>query len=171
MILSDRDIRAELEHGGLKILPQIESRDLQAASVDVHLGPQLKTRDGRIIAWDDAYLLPPRGFLLGHTIEEVEIPNHLVIQVDGKSTQARLGLSVHQTAGWLDPGFKGQITLELYNCSSAPIALIRGGAIAQLVFMRLSSPALRPYGHPETGNHYQGQLGATPSHYVSDDGR
>lgn len=163
MILSDISLRAELAAGTLVIDPPPADHAIQPASIDLHLGKNLRqlgdSFEYNAVEWD----LWPGEFILGHTVEHVTIPAHLVGQLNGKSSLGRLGLSVHITAGFIDPGFSGQITLELHNCSSRGVTLDAGMPIGQLVLMRLTAPAERPYGHPDLRSHYQGQTGATPS--------
>jgi dCTP deaminase len=169
--LSDGDIRAELVEGGLVIEPLADNA-LQPASVDVRLSDEwmVMARPGAVIkgktvpsdysAWHNIeHVLTPGEFLLVSTMERVEVPPHLLIQVNGKSSWARKGLVIHLTAGFIDPGFKGNITLELVNLGPRPILLRAGDPIAQLAIARLSSPAERPYGSPGLGSHYQHQLG------------
>jgi dCTP deaminase len=163
MILSDRTIRAELTAGGLVIDPPPADHAIQPASIDLHLGDEIRHVGGDRLKWGHDFIVSPRSFYLAHTAESVTIPAHLVGQLDGKSSLARMGMSIHQTAGWIDPGFTGQITLEIYNASCLPFWLVRGMPIGQLVLMRLTAPAERPYGSPGLGSHYQGQTGATPS--------
>lgn len=182
MILSDIDIAEEIYSGRLGIDPYTGGEQLQPASVEVHLAfdPHLATGSGDLV-------LEPEEFLLAHTVEKVRIPRHLVAQLTGKSSLARLGLAIHATAGYVDPGFEGQITLELKNFNPWPqplaigaagwpsvnriaegsIALQRGQPIGQLVFHVLTSPSQRPYGSDGLGSHYQGQLGTTPSHLAT----
>lgn len=162
MILSDVSIRAELAAGTLVIDPPPADEAIQPASIDLRLGGEFRTVDGRGFnsgTWD----LWPGEFLLGHTVEHITIPAHLVGQLNGKSSLGRRGLAVHITAGFIDPGFSGQITLELHNCSAMPLTLSVLMPIGQLVLMRLTAPAERPYGSAGLGSHYQGQRGATPS--------
>lgn len=108
------------------------------------------------------HILAPKEFILGSTKEKVNIPDFLVARIEGKSSLARKGLMVH-TAGFIDPGFEGNLTLEITNHSGVPFQLDVGMKIAQLAFQTLDYPAQRPYGHPNLGSHYQGQVGATPS--------
>jgi dCTP deaminase len=163
LILSDVSLRAELAAGALVIDPPPADEAIQPASIDLHLGDQICWADGMAVRWGHDFIVSPNRFYLAHTAEAVTIPAHLVAQLDGKSSLARLGLSIHQTAGWIDPGFCGQITLELFNASAEPIWLQRGMPIGQLVLMWLTTPAERPYGSPGIGSHYQNQTGATPS--------
>lgn len=161
MLLSDKDIRHEIVHGQLRIRP-VEDIQFQPASVDLRLGDQLRESDGRVIYHlDDGYELGPGRFILGDTVEKLVIPDYLAAQFAGKSSLGRIGLQTHCTAGFVDPGFEGTLTVELSNLSENPIMLISGQYIGQVCFFRLSSPALRPYGHPEIGSRYQNQSGPT----------
>lgn len=168
LILSDLHILATMQRttNALVIDPPISERQLQPASVELRLDQVMTTRGGKQIDladWPNGYPLRPRQFLLASTIEAVRIPTDLVAQVNGKSTWGRKGLTVHVTAGFIDPGFQGQITLELANLSNESIVLEPGSRICQLVFFQMTSPARRPYGHPELGSHYQYQVGVTPA--------
>jgi dCTP deaminase len=118
-----------------------------------------------VLVDDEPFVLHPGEFVLGRTIEIVEIPDDIVCRIEGKSSIGRLGLIVHATAGFVDPGFKGSLTLEITNFNSVPIVLRPGLPIAQLSFMALDRAAQRPYGHPELGSHYHGQVEATESRY------
>jgi len=108
-----------------------------------------------VIGADDAWLLPPRGFALFETAETILLPNDTAGKFEGKSSLGRIGLMTHITAGFIDPGFRGVLTLELYNAGPMSLALRPGIRIGQVSFHRLSSPVLRPYGHPDLGSHYQ----------------
>jgi dCTP deaminase len=154
MLLPDHRIRALVEAGELGISPW-RPELLQPASVDVTRGSQFVVNGAP--RWCEVTLHPGR-FVLGHTTERVRIPDYLAAQVDGKSTWGRRGLLIHSTAGWIDPGFEGQITLELSNVSSEKIVLTAGVPIAQLVIFRMESAAERPY-----SGKYQGQTGVTPA--------
>ena len=179
MILSDRDLRARLKQGDLQIGPlRDESLQIQPASVDLRLGSEfivyrpaqiacLDPRDPEtisaatqriVVAPDQAFILHPGEFGLGTTIERVVIPPDLVARVDGRSSIGRLAVVVHATAGFIDPGFEGQVTLELSNIGPIPVRLYPGMRIAQIVLCRLTSPAEMPYGK-ERGSHYHGQVG------------
>jgi dCTP deaminase len=115
---------------------------------------------------DDAnFVIHPGEFVLGTTVEWVELPDDIVARIEGKSSLGRLGLIVHATAGFVDPGFSGTLTLEITNLTRVPIVLWPGKPIAQLSFMALDRAAERPYGHPDLGSHYHGQLEATESRY------
>lgn len=170
MILSDKDIVAELGKE-LKIIPHPAESNIQPCSVDLHLGDELKSINGK--SYDilhDTYKLKPNEFLLGCTNEYIEIPPHLCGQVEGKSSIARLGISCHQTAGYIDAGYNGNITLELYNCSDKPFELSSGMPICQIIFHPLTSIPIRNYGDPELNSHYQGSNGVVLSKFGEDNG-
>ena len=169
MILSDRDIRkAQANHG---IVEPWRDEHVQPASIDLRLGDQfiIWEDDGtgtlgqvRVTA-TDGMTIEPGQFLLGTTLETVTIPDHLVGLIDGRSSWARLGVAVHITAGYIDPGFHGKVTLELKNVGHQPVWLPVGDRICQMRLTQLTSPAERPYGAPGLGSHYQGQTGVTAS--------
>ena len=164
MILPDRQIRERAVTEGL-ISPYNESQ-LQPASYDIRLGLDIWVPDlqeGRTIS-KEVFNLYKSEFILGTSIERVKIPNDLVARIEGKSSLARIGLLIHLTAGFIDPGFEGTITLEMMNTSSIPVKLVPGMRIAQLSFMQLAEPCQTPYGHDQLDSHYQGQNGATPSY-------
>jgi dCTP deaminase len=181
-VLSDGAIIEQVEAGRIVIEPWDEA-NVQPASVDVRLGNSFRvfhnhkattidlrdpprdlteevTRED-----DEPFVIHPGEFCLATTLEWVELGDDIVSRVEGKSSLGRLGLIVHATAGFVDPGWKGALTLELNNLTRIPIKLWPGMFIAQLSFMQLDRPALRPYGSPELGSHYQGQAGATESRY------
>lgn len=160
MMLSDVHIAHAVAYGGLEITPW-DPYLLQPASLDVRLGREFRIPGYELSTHTGVMVLRPQEMVLGHTLETVKIPNDLAVRVEGKSTWGRRGLLVHLTAGFVDPGFEGQITLELLNVSCVDIALKPHDRIAQLSFHRLSSPAQRPYGSPGLGSHYQGQMGPT----------
>jgi len=180
MLLSDTDILAELSLDGLWFEPKLGDNAVQPASVDLRLGTEFRIFANHIEAAIDpanqklpattpvrldkhgSFVLQPGEFVLGHTQETVQIPAYLAAQVAGKSSLGRQGLIVHATAGFIDPGFRGQITLELSNCNRLPIVLRPGMKICQITITRLSSPAEMPYGDARLGSHYQGQTGARP---------
>ena len=180
MLLSDRDIRAEVEAGGLKLDPW-EPDLIQPSSVDVrldrffrvfnnqrytHIDPAQQQDDltSQVeIADGDPFVLHPGEFVLGSTLEVITLPIHLASRLEGKSSLGRLGLITHATAGFIDPGFSGHITLELSNVANLPITLWPGMKIGQLCVFKLSSPAEHPYGSERYGSRYQGQRGPTPS--------
>jgi dCTP deaminase len=175
-VLSDRDILFNMNNCGLEV-SHFEMGMLQPASIDLKLGEGFlepcsnmvitldgKTKPGFVKSLKpDEFLLFPGRFALGTTREHVKIPNGLVARVEGKSSIGRIGLCVHATAGYIDPGFEGQITLEFYNMGPATILLKSGFPICQLAFERLTSPANRPYGHLSLKSKYQGQTGVTGS--------
>jgi dCTP deaminase len=188
MVLSDRDLRKELEAGRI-ILNPYDPKLIQPSSVDVRLGHSFRVFDNHLLDSIDLkdlpsgfttevvidetgkqpyFVLHPGEFILGETLEVVTVPDDLVSVVEGKSSLGRLGLIVHATAGWLDPGFSGSVTLEMTNLTRIPIRLYPELPIAQLVFQRMTSPAEFPYGHASLGSHYQGQRGATESRYDPD---
>ena len=162
-ILSDCDIR-------LRILELFDGyiRDecIQPASVDLHLDKTLKTMDGELKNLKlGGYELQPGEFILGSTEEYVTMPRDLVAQVDGKSSLGRLGIAIHITAGFVDPCFKGNVTLEIKNVSDKPFTLKYGMPIAQIVFFTLTSPVERGYGEDGLNSHYQNSEGVISSKY------
>ncbi len=182
-VLSDGTIRRLVQEGRIVIDPWDEAM-VQPASVDVRLGdsfrvfhnhrvtaidlrepPRNLTEEVRIEG-DEPFAIHPGEFVLGRTLESVEIPDDVVCRIEGKSSIGRLGLIVHATAGFVDPGFRGSLTLEITNLTRVPIKLYGGLPIAQLSFMALDQAAERPYGSPELGSHYQGQMAATESRYM-----
>ena len=180
MLLSDRDIRAELEAGRVALEPYDEAM-LQPSSVDVRLDrlfrvfenhryPHIDPREHqpdltRLVEpeKDEPFVLHPGEFVLGSTYEVVTLPDDIAGRLEGKSSLGRLGLLTHSTAGFIDPGFSGHVTLELSNVANLPILLYPGMKIGQLCLFRLSSPAEHPYGSDRYGSRYQGQRGPTPS--------
>jgi dCTP deaminase len=166
--LSDRDIRWEMTAGNLVITPRPADPRFQPASVEYRIGWDAVCDH---VACDDVGFCPdhrivlmPGEFRLAHTREAITVPPHLLVKAEGKSSWARLGLQVHATAGYLDPGFTGQVTLELKNLHHEnPITINYDDVIGQFLVCGLSSPARRPYGHPELNSHYMGQTGTTPS--------
>jgi dCTP deaminase len=183
MILSDRDIRAHLADGRILIDP-FDPGCVQPSSVDLHVGSQFRVFANNRYPYidvrkeqpdltelvdmspDEPFILHPGEFVLGQTVEWVEIPDDLVARLEGKSSLGRLGLLIHSTAGYVDPGWKGTLTLELSNVANLPITLYPGMKIGQISFFRLSTPAATPYG--AAGNKYQGQRGPTPSRFFED---
>ncbi|MGH2756322.1 MAG: dCTP deaminase, partial [Actinomycetota bacterium] len=176
MILSDRDIRAAIASGEISIEP-FDDRNVQPASVDLHADRFFRTfhnaRHPFIdvkVAMDDltevvevkeeeAFILHPGEFVLGSTVEHVKLPDDLVARLEGKSSLGRLGLLIHSTAGFVDAGFEGHLTLELSNVANLPITIYHGMKIGQISFMQMSEPASTPYGAGELGSKYQGQRG------------
>ncbi len=182
MVLSDRTIRKELDAGRILIEPLGEGA-IQPASVDLHLGHQFRVfRNPKIpyidvkreypdltelveIGGDEPFILHPGEFALAVTLERVTLPDDIVGRLEGKSSLGRLGLIVHSTAGYVDPGWDGALTLELSNIANLPITLYHRMKVLQISFLRLSEPAEFPYGSREAGSKYQGQSGPTPSRY------
>jgi dCTP deaminase len=180
MILSDRDILEALHSGDIAIDP-FDRPLLQPASVDIRVGSRfLIFSNHRYTSIDprekqeeltelvevpdgECFVLHPGEFVLGSTLERIALGAAHVARLEGKSSLGRLGLLCHATAGWIDPGFKGRVTLELSNVAQLPIKIHPSMPIGQLSFARLSSPAERPYGSPECGSRYQGQDDPTPS--------
>ncbi|EZP51479.1 MULTISPECIES: dCTP deaminase [Micrococcus] len=180
MLLSDRDIRAELDSGRVGLDP-LDPAMVQPASVDVRLDRFFRLFDNHRYAHidprqeqdeltrlvevdpDEAFILHPGEFVLGSTYEQVTLPDDLAARLEGKSSLGRLGLLTHSTAGFIDPGFSGHVTLELSNVATLPITLWPGMKIGQLCFFRLSSAAQSPYGTGANQNRYQGQRGPTAS--------
>ena len=181
-VLSDGTIRRLVQAGAIAIEPWDEAL-VQPASVDLRLGdsfrvfhnhrvtaidlrePPTNLTEEVVLGPDDPFAIHPGEFVLGRTLEHVRIPDDVVARIEGKSSLGRLGLIVHATAGFVDPGFTGTLTLEITNFNSVPIVLRPGLPIAQLSFMTLDRAAERPYGHPELGSHYHGQVEATESRY------
>ena len=161
MLLSDRDIRRQLTAGDLIIEP-LQDSQYQPASVDLRLANTLRRIGQEPFAINSqGFILQPGKFILGETLEWMQIPPHLAAQFSGKSSLGRIGLQTHCTAGFVDPGFKGTLTVELANLSDTGIWLTPGQPIGQLCLFRLSSRADRPYGHPGLGSHYLNQHGPT----------
>ncbi|MCO1579634.1 MULTISPECIES: dCTP deaminase [unclassified Crossiella] len=180
MLLSDSDLRKEVEAGRLNLEPY-DVGMVQPSSIDVrldrffrvfdntkytHIDPSLQQDELTSLVEkedDEAFVLHPGEFVLGSTLELVGLPDDLAGRLEGKSSLGRLGLLTHSTAGFIDPGFNGHITLELSNVANLPITLWPGMKIGQLCLFRLSSPAEHPYGSAAAGSRYQGQRGPTPS--------
>jgi dCTP deaminase len=180
MLLSDRDIKSELDSGRVGLEPY-DPAMIQPSSVDVRLDRFFRLFDNhkypfidpatdqpeltRLVSMnpDEAFILHPGEFVLGSTYEQVTLPDDLAARLEGKSSLGRLGLLTHSTAGFVDPGFSGHVTLELSNVATLPIKLWPGMKIGQLCFIRLSSPADKPYGSAEYASRYQGQRGPTAS--------
>ena len=184
VILSDRTLREQLEAGRIVIDPLDESL-IQPSSIDVRISNLFRvfrnhTRGIIDVKQDTSdltelieipsgsdkpFILHPGEFVLGSTLERIGVPDDLVGRVEGKSSLGRLGLLIHSTAGFIDAGFDGHITLELANVASLPITLYPGMKIGQVSFMHMTTPAERPYGSGASGSKYQGQRGPTPSRY------
>ncbi|MFJ1795055.1 dCTP deaminase [Kitasatospora griseola] len=180
MLLSDNDIRTEIDKGRVVVDP-FDPSMVQPSSIDVrldrffrvfenhrypHIDPSEEQPDlTRLVEpeGDDAFILHPGEFVLASTYEVITLPNDVASRLEGKSSLGRLGLLTHSTAGFIDPGFSGHVTLELSNVATLPIKLYPGMKIGQLCLFRLSSPAEHPYGSERYGSRYQGQRGPTPS--------
>jgi len=180
VLLSDRDIKAEITAGRVKVEP-FEAAMIQPSSVDVRLDrffrvfenhkysvidPSIEqselTREVEV-AGDEEFILHPGEFVLASTYEVITLPDDIAGRLEGKSSLGRLGLLTHSTAGFIDPGFSGHITLELSNVANLPVKLFPGMKIGQLCLIKLSSPAENPYGSAVYGSRYQGQRGPTAS--------
>ncbi len=183
MILSDRDIRVQIESGRVVIDP-FDPQCVQPSSVDLHVDSQFRVFANSRYPYidvhqeqpdltelvevkpDEAFILHPGEFVLGSTLERVALPDDLVARLEGKSSLGRLGLLIHSTAGYVDPGWDGYLTLELSNVANLPITLYPGMKFGQISFFKVTSPAERLYG--QAGNKYQGQRGPTPSRFYRD---
>ncbi|WP_299523352.1 dCTP deaminase [uncultured Methanobrevibacter sp.] len=162
-VLCDKDIMARWEElfPFTNSLLAVFQKRVQPASVDLRLGVELKRINGETIQFnEEGYLLKPGEFILGSTIEYLTIPDDIVARVEGRSSIGRLGVMVHITAGYIDPGFEGNITLELFNCSDKPFKLCYGDCLCQIVFETLSSPCECPY-----NGKYQGDTGVVCSRW------
>jgi dCTP deaminase len=181
MVLSDRTIARLLEESRIEIDPYDDSL-LQPSSVDVRVDRFFRVFRNNLYPYidvkveqedltelveigDEPFILHPGEFVLGSTLERVKLPDDLVARLEGKSSLGRLGLLIHSTAGFVDPGWDGHVTLELSNVANLPITIYHGMKIGQLSFMQLTEPAAAPYGAASLGSKYQGQRGPTPSRY------
>ena len=181
MVLSDRTIRALIGEGRIEIDPY-DPGLLQPSSVDVRVDRYFRVfRNSRypfidvkqeqedltemVEIGDEPFILHPGEFVLGSTLERVKLPDDLVARLEGKSSLGRLGLLIHSTAGFIDPGWDGHVTLELSNVANLPITIYYGMKIGQLSFVRMTEAAEHPYGSAELGSKYQGQRGPTPTRY------
>ena len=180
MLLSDGDIRAEVTAGRVALAP-FDPEMVQPSSVDVRLDRMFRVFENHRYPHidpaqeqseltrevepegDEPFILHPGEFVLGSSYEIVTLPDDIAARLEGKSSLGRLGLLTHSTAGFIDPGFSGHVTLELSNVATLPIKLWPGMKIGQLCFFRLSSPSEHPYGSSVYGSRYQGQRGPTPS--------
>ena len=180
MLLSDRDIRTQIEAGRIGLEP-LDMALIQPSSMDVRLDRFFRLFDNHKYPFidpreqqddltrfvevdkDEAFILHPGEFVLGSTFEFVSLPNDIAARLEGKSSLGRLGLLTHSTAGFVDPGFQGHVTLELSNTATLPIKLWPGLKIGQLCFFQLSSESENPYGSSKYGSRYQGQRGPTAS--------
>ena len=185
MVLSDRTIRQELDQGRIVISP-LDASDIQPASVDLHLDrkvlvfsnssrPYIDIKQSmeqltEMVELEDniPFILHPGEFVLGSTMENIELPADLVARLEGKSSLGRIGLVIHSTAGFVDPGWKGHLTLELSNLARLPITLYYGMKIGQISFLTLTTEAERLYGSESLGSKYQGQTEPTASRIDQD---
>jgi len=182
VVLSDRTIRRLVDEGRIGIDPYAPEL-MQPSSLDVRVDRYFRVfRNSRYpfidvkarqealteiveVADDEAFILHPGEFVLGSTLERVTLPDDLVARLEGKSSLGRLGLLIHSTAGFIDPGWDGHVTLELSNVANLPITIYPEMKIGQISFVQLSEPAEKPYGSAGIGSKYQGQRGPTPSRY------
>nr|WP_249420278.1 dCTP deaminase [Rhabdothermincola salaria] len=182
VILSDRTIREELAAGRIEIDP-LDETCIQPSSVDLHIDRYFRVFRNHTMGYidvkanledltelveinaEDVFILHPGEFVLGSTSERVRLPADLVARLEGKSSLGRLGLLIHSTAGFVDAGWDGQLTLELSNVANLPITLYPGMKIGQISFIRMTSEAEHPYGSSSVGSKYQGQVGPRPSRY------
>lgn len=180
MILSDRSIKEGIANGRIVMTPYDENL-VQPASIDIRLDGRFRVfRNYRYscidpkalqedltelveVGPDEPFIVHPGEFILGNTVERIKLGDDLVARLEGKSSLGRLGLIVHATAGYVDPGFEGNITLELSNVANLPIRLYPGMKVGQISFFAMSTPADRPYGHPDLGSKYKGQSAPTAS--------
>ena len=182
MILSDREIRAAIADRTLVIEP-FDASMIQPSSIDLHVDSQFRVFDNtrypfidvrkemedltslREVAPEEPFILHPGEFVLGSTLENVTLGNSIVARLEGKSSLGRLGLLIHSTAGFVDAGWSGHLTLELSNVANLPITIYPGMKIGQISFMQMTEPAQVPYGSEQIGSKYRGQQGPTPSRY------
>jgi dCTP deaminase len=182
VVLSDRTIKDQIDAGRIVIDP-FEPSNVQPSSVDLRVDrkfrvfhnwayPHIDVREPMEdltelveVEGDRPFILHPGEFVLGQTLEQVTLPDDLVARLEGKSSLGRLGLLIHSTAGFVDSGFSGNLTLELFNVANLPITIYHGMPIGQISFMRMDGPVERPYGSGEAGSKYQGQAEPTASRY------
>lgn len=177
-ILSDKTIKEYLEEGKIVIDPLKDEQQIQPSSVDMRLGDEFKVfkvirkpyidpkdeediaeyMESSTVPESEAFIIHPNEFALATTQEYVKVPDDLVARVEGRSSMGRLGVTMHVTAGYVDPGFEGRITLEISNIGAMPVALYPGQRVCQLVFETMTTPAELPYGHPKRNSKYMKQL-------------
>ena len=185
VVLSDKSIKEEISKGRIIIEPS-DLSCVQPASVDVHMDKKLLVFRGSRLPFIDVrkpmgdlnealeiednkpFILHPSEFVLGSTLENITLPDDIVARLEGKSSLGRLGLLIHSTAGYVDPGWSGHLTLELSNVARLPITLYVGMKIGQISFLRLTTPVDNPYGSKSLGSKYQGQKDPTASRYYQD---
>lgn len=176
-ILSDKTIKEYLKEGKIGFEPLLNEKQIQPSSIDMRLGDEFKVfkvvrqpyidpndeddlasyMESTTVPEGKAFIIHPNEFALATTLEYVKIPEDLVARVEGRSSMGRLGVTMHVTAGFIDPGFEGRITLEISNIGAMPVALYPGQRVCQLVFETMTTPSELPYGHPERNSKYMGQ--------------
>jgi len=176
-ILSDKDIKEYLQEGKIAIEPLKDEKQIQPSSVDLRLGDEFKVfkvirkpyidpkdeediasyMESTTVKEGEAFIIHPNEFALATTLEYVKLPDDLVARVEGRSSMGRLGVTMHVTAGFIDPGFEGKITLEISNIGAMPVALYPNQRVCQIVFETMTSPSEIPYGHPDRNSKYMGQ--------------
>ncbi|MCC7553679.1 MAG: dCTP deaminase [Methanobacteriaceae archaeon] len=176
-ILSDKDIKEFLDAKKIIIDPLKDEKQIQPSSVDLRIGDEFKVfkvirkpfidpldqedvasyMESSTVENNAAFIIHPNEFALATTLEYIKVPNDLVARVEGRSSMGRLGVTMHVTAGYIDPGFEGKITLEISNIGAMPVALYPGQRVCQVVFETMTSPSQKPYGHPERNSKYMGQ--------------
>lgn len=176
-ILSDKDLKNHISKGKISIDPLKSEKQIQPSSIDLRMGNEFKTfklirkpyidpkdeeeiasyMESIIIDENDAFIIHPNEFALATTYEYVKVPDDLVARVEGRSSMGRLGVTMHVTAGFIDPGFEGKITLEISNIGTMPVALYPGQRVCQIVFETMTSPSEKPYGHPDRNSKYMKQ--------------
>ena len=187
-ILSDKDLKKCIDDGKIVIDPLTDEKQIQPSSIDMRIGDEFKVfrviRKPFIDPKDDddiasymesltvedgeAFIIHPNEFALATTYEYVKVPDDLVARVEGRSSMGRLGVTMHVTAGYIDPGFEGKITLEISNIGAMPVALYPGQRVCQLVFETMPTPADKPYGHPDRNSKYMGQKSPESSRIKDD---
>lgn len=177
-ILSDKTLKEYIEKGKITIDPLEDEKQIQPSSIDMRLGNEFKVfkvvrkpyidpkdpddiasyMESTVVKDGEAFIIHPNEFALATTNEYVKVPDDLVARVEGRSSMGRLGITMHVTAGFIDPGFEGKITLEISNIGSMPVALYPGQRVCQIVFETMTTPSELPYGHPERNSKYMGQV-------------
>ena len=176
-ILSDKTIKEYMDGGKLVIDPILDEKQIQPSSIDMRLGKEFKVfkvirkayidpkdeedlslyMESTTVKDGEAFIIHPNEFALATTLEYVKVPDDLVARVEGRSSMGRLGVTMHVTAGFIDPGFEGNITLEISNIGAMPVALYPGQRVCQIVFETMTTPSELPYGHPDRNSKYMGQ--------------
>ena len=187
-ILSDKTIKEYLKEGKIGFEPLTDEKQIQPSSVDMRLGDEFKVfkvirkpfidpededdiasyMESTIVPEGEAFIIHPNEFALATTAEYVKVPDDLVARVEGRSSMGRLGVTMHVTAGFIDPGFEGKITLEISNIGAMPVALYPGQRVCQIVFETMTTPSELPYGHPNRNSKYMGQTRPESSRIKSD---